>query len=151
MAIFISHNEAETIQLGINWGKEASPGMVFGLIGELGSGKTQLVKGLAKGLGISQAITSPTFSIVNEFKSSKLRFVHIDLYRLDGAEDIQKIGLEEFLNKNSIVAIEWAEKWFGLLDKNSRPAILSGLKYRQTMISAVDEFVRKIEYEDFGY
>ncbi|MGB9602400.1 MAG: tRNA (adenosine(37)-N6)-threonylcarbamoyltransferase complex ATPase subunit type 1 TsaE [Verrucomicrobiia bacterium] len=152
MAIFISHSEEETIQLGIQWAKETSKGTIFGLIGELGSGKTQLVKGLAKGLGINQTITSPTFAIVNEYKILNGIFVHIDLYRLEGINDIYKTGITEYLNKNNIVAIEWAEKLFGVTSKNSDlPAILTGLKYRQTIITAVNNFHRKIEYEDFGY
>ena len=148
MAIFISHNVEQTIQLGIDWAKEAKGGMIFGLIGELGCGKTQIVKGLAKGLGINQQITSPTFAIVNEYKTDNLWFVHIDLYRLSCVEDIHNIGLDEFLNDKAIVAIEWAEKWFGLLDKNFQSP--NGLKYRQTILTTINESERKIEYEDFG-
>lgn len=151
MAIFTSHNEQETIGLGMQWAKEARCGMVFGLIGELGSGKTQLAKGIAKGLGINQAITSPTFVIINEYKTSCCLFVHIDLYRLDGIDDFHKIGLTEYLTKKRIVAIEWAEKIFGVLNKHSNfPDILNGLRYRQAIISSVDTSIRKIEYEDFG-
>ncbi len=148
MAIFISHNVEQTIQLGIDWAKEAKAGTVFAFIGELGCGKTQIVKGLAKGLGINQQITSPTFAIVNEYKTDGLWFVHIDLYRLDGVNDIHNIGLDEFLNERAIVAIEWAEKWFGILDKKSQ--LPNGLKYRQAILTAINESERKIEYEDFG-
>ena len=150
MAIFISNSEAETFQLGFEWGKKAVPGMIFGFCGELGAGKTQLVKGIARGIGIEQVITSPTFAIVNEYTLPHAKFAHIDLYRLNGTEDILRIGLDEYLNGQYVVAIEWAEKWFGILDKNSPPPFPKPLSYRQVLITSLAENIRKIEYEDFN-
>lgn len=149
MAIFISNSESETFNLGFEWGKQAIPGMIFGFSGELGAGKTQLVKGIARGVGIEQVITSPTFAIVNEYTLSRAKFAHIDLYRLNGAEDIARIGLDEYLNGEYIVAIEWADKWFGILNKNSPSPFPKALIYRQVLITSLSETVRKIEYEDF--
>ncbi|MCX7871839.1 MAG: tRNA (adenosine(37)-N6)-threonylcarbamoyltransferase complex ATPase subunit type 1 TsaE [Verrucomicrobiae bacterium] len=150
MDIFISNSELETSQLGFNWGRRAFPGLIFGFIGELGAGKTHLVKGIAKGIGIEQVITSPTFAIVNEYGNSNVKFAHIDLYRLNSVEDISKIGLDEYLNGRYIVAIEWAEKWFGILKKDEPLPFSKPLVYRQVTITAINESARKIEYEDFN-
>lgn len=150
MAIFISNSEIESFNLGVDWGKRAFPGLIFGFSGELGAGKTQIVKGIAKGLGIEQVITSPTFAIVNEYNLNRVKFAHIDLYRLNGTEDISRIGLDEFLNGRYVVAIEWAEKWFGILEKNSPPPLPGPLVYRQVLITSINETIRKIEYEDFS-
>lgn len=149
MAIFISNSESETFNLGFEWGKHAVPGMIFGFSGELGAGKTQLVKGIARGIGIEQVITSPTFAIINEYTLPRAKFAHIDLYRLNGADDIARIGLDEYLNGEYIVAIEWADKWFGILNKNSPFPFPKSLIYRQVLITSLSETVRKIEYEDF--
>jgi tRNA threonylcarbamoyladenosine biosynthesis protein TsaE len=109
---FVTTSDQETIRLGRRLGSVLSKGDVVGLSGELGSGKTWFTKGLALGLGISSdmVITSPSFTLVNEYEG-KCPFFHMDLYRLDDPTDIQSIGLEEYLNDESIVAIEWADRW----------------------------------------
>lgn len=150
MGIFISHSERETIELGRSWACELPAGSVIGLIGDLGAGKTQLVKGIAKGLGITTHISSPSFTIVNEYYESGRRLVHIDLYRLETLEQISALGLEEYPGKNNLVVIEWAEKWFGVLNHSNKVSSSFPFKYRQAIITALDEKTRKIEYEDFG-
>src|SRR6476659_5233597 len=99
MATHISHSAAETEALGETWGREATPGLVIGLSGDLGTGKTQLTKGIARGLGITDKILSPTFALVNEYRSGRLPMFHLDLYRLDKREQIVGAGLEEYLTK----------------------------------------------------
>ena len=97
MATFISHSPVETEALGEAWGRAAQAGWVIGLSGELGAGKTQLVKGLARGLGITARVHSPTFTLVNEYDGGRLRLFHLDLYRLETREEMRSAGLEEFL------------------------------------------------------
>src|SRR5437868_15312958 len=112
MATFISHSPDETAALGEQWGRAAAPGWILGLTGDLGAGKTQLVKGLARGLGISAPIQSPTFALVNEYKEGRLPLAHLDLYRLDTPEQIHGAGLDEyFVKPTGVVVVEWCERW----------------------------------------
>ena len=113
MATFISHSPAETTALGEQWGRAAESGLVIGLCGDLGAGKTQLVKGLALGLGIAARVHSPTFALVNIYNGGRLPLFHVDLYRLDTREQILVAGLEDYLNLEGVTVIEWAERWFG--------------------------------------
>ena len=95
-----------------------SPGAVIALSGTLGSGKTQLAKGIASGLGITENLTSPTYTIVNEYRlaeNSEVTFYHIDVYRLENEKDFEDIGGEEILNSNGICVIEWSERITKLL------------------------------------
>ena len=113
MATFISHSPAETESLGETWGRSAAGGLVIGLSGDLGTGKTQLVKGLARGLGFTGRVSSPTFALVNIYEGGRLPLFHLDLYRLDTADQIIPAGLEEYLQPCGVTVIEWAERWFG--------------------------------------
>lgn len=117
---FVTLSDQETIRLGRRLGKVLSKGDVVGLTGKLGSGKTWFTKGLALGLGISSnsLITSPSFILVNEYEG-EYPFYHMDLYRLDSLSDVQSIGLEEYLNEESIVAIEWADRWPEILPEGT--------------------------------
>ena len=113
MATYISHNPGDTMALGEQWGRAAASGLVIGLSGDLGAGKTQLVKGLARGLGITARVHSPTFTLVNTYAGGRLTLFHLDLYRLEMPEQIAAAGLEEYLKPAGITVIEWAERWFG--------------------------------------
>lgn len=114
MATTISHGPADTIALGRAWGSVASAGTVFALSGDLGTGKTQLVKGLAAGLGCPEAVSSPTFVLVHEYGGSRLLLFHLDLYRLETPGDIAAAGLEDYLIEPAgVTVVEWAERWFG--------------------------------------
>src|SRR5213593_724751 len=113
MVTCISHSPANTEALGETWGREAPAGLVIGLCGDLGAGKTQLVKGLARGLGITARVHSPTFALVNLYSGGRLTLVHLDLYRLQTREEIITAGLEEYLTPPGVAVIEWAERWFG--------------------------------------
>lgn len=99
--------EEETIELAENLESEKFPNMVICLEGELGSGKTVFAKGFARALGIDEAITSPTFNIIKEYKTGELPLYHMDVYRLNG--DVSEIGIEDYFVKKGIVIIEWAE------------------------------------------
>src|SRR2546421_6132598 len=112
MGTCISHSPAETEALGETWGHAARPGLIIGLSGDLGAGKTQWVKGLARGLGITARVHSPTFSLVNIYAGGRLPLYHLDLYRLENHEQILAAGLEEYLRTDGVTVIEWAEKWF---------------------------------------
>src|SRR5579871_3125812 len=111
MATFESHSAAETESLGEQWGREANRGLVIALSGDLGAGKTQLVKGIARGLGITTRVHSPTFTLVNIYAGGRLTLYHLDLYRLETPEQILSAGLEEYLSPDGVAVIEWAERW----------------------------------------
>lgn len=103
---FTSHSEEETLELAQNFESEKFPNMIICLNGELGSGKTLFVKGLAQALGINESITSPTFTIVKEYLNGEMPLYHFDVYRLDGNTD--GVGVEEYFDKKGMVVIEWA-------------------------------------------
>lgn len=87
-----------------------APGMVVALHGDLGAGKTTFMQGVAAALGISRPVTSPTFTLSNEYETPAFKLVHMDLYRLGGADDLQAIGYHEHLEKGAVVAVEWPER-----------------------------------------
>ncbi len=151
MATFISHSPAETQTLGESWGRGVERGLVIALSGDLGAGKTELVKGIARGVGIVARVHSPTFTLVNEYGGGRLRLFHLDLYRLETPGQIVAAGLEEFLQPDGVTVIEWAERWFG---KHStfniqHPTSNFGI-VRQVNIEILGESERKIVYDDSG-
>lgn len=89
----------------------AQPGWVLGLIGELGTGKTQFVKGFAHGLGVREAVLSPTFALLHIYRSGRFPLYHIDFYRLESSEHISGAGLEEYLSPDGVTIIEWWDRW----------------------------------------
>ena len=142
MATFISHSPAETESLGESFGRAAKHGLVIALSGELGAGKTQFVKGFARGLGITARAHSPTFTLVNEYGGGRLRLFHLDLYRLETRGQIVSAGLEEFLQPDGVTVIEWAER---IADCRLQVA-----DWRQVQIEIIGETERRIIYDDFG-
>jgi tRNA threonylcarbamoyladenosine biosynthesis protein TsaE len=149
MVTFISHSPEETTALGEQWGRDARRGWVIGLTGDLGSGKTQLVKGLARGLGIAARIQSPTFALVNEYREGRLPLAHLDLYRLDTPEQIIGAGLEEyFINPIGVTVIEWCERW----PEFNRPSTIRNRQspLRLVRLKQTGETERRITHEDFG-
>lgn len=109
----------ETYRLGKLVGEDLQQGDVVALFGDLGSGKTVFAQGIAEGLGVplDYAITSPTFTIINEYPGRNLIFYHVDLYRVANNVDKEELGFEEYLFSNGVVAIEWAEKMVKYFDK----------------------------------
>jgi tRNA threonylcarbamoyladenosine biosynthesis protein TsaE len=138
----ISHGPAETEALGRQFGRAAGSGLVIALRGELGAGKTQFVKGLARGLGITSRVHSPTFTLVNEYGGGRFRLFHIDLYRLETREQIFSAGIEEFLRPAGVSVIEWAERI------DDWRFLIGDLKTVQ--IEIVSDLERKIIYDDIG-
>jgi len=106
---FISHSPAETQRIGTALGKIAKPGMLLAYRGDLGAGKTAFTRGLAAGLGCSEPVTSPTYTIVNEYLSGRLPLFHFDMYRLRSADDLFDIGWEDYLERGGVCAVEWSE------------------------------------------
>jgi tRNA threonylcarbamoyladenosine biosynthesis protein TsaE len=148
MAAFISHSPAETGSLGERWGRAAQRGLVIGLSGDLGAGKTRLVKGIARGLGITARVHSPTFTLVNEYGGGRLRLFHLDLYRLETRGQMVSAGLEEFLQPDGVTVIEWAEKMVNAewrMKNEEKPRRMIFVK-----IEILGESERKIIYDDFG-
>lgn len=145
MATRISHNPAETEALGEELGRRASSGLVIGLSGDLGAGKTQFVRGLARGLGSTARVHSPTFTLVNEYGGGRLKLFHLDLYRLETTEQLRSAGIEEFLTPAGVAVIEWVERLdLGMMEL--RP----GKKWTRVNIEILNEAERKISYDDFG-
>jgi len=107
----VSNSPGETLEVGRIVGEHLTGGQVVALTGELGSGKTCLTQGIARGLGISkkQYVTSPTFTLINEYPGM-IPLYHMDLYRLSGPGDLEDMGYEEYFYGNGVVVIEWAEK-----------------------------------------
>ena len=150
MATFISHSAAETESLGAAWAQEARRGWVIGLSGDLGAGKTQLVKGLACGLGVTERVHSPTFALVNEYLNGRLPLFHLDLYRLETPEQIHSAGLEDFLQPDGVTVVEWVERWAETISNLKSQISNSGIRYREVRIESLNETERRITYEDFG-
>ncbi|MBN2097746.1 MAG: tRNA (adenosine(37)-N6)-threonylcarbamoyltransferase complex ATPase subunit type 1 TsaE [Candidatus Omnitrophica bacterium] len=107
----VTDSEQQTIKLGERLGRYLQAGDVLGLIGELGSGKTTLVRGIARGLGLKEEhqVASPSFVLIREYPA-RLPLYHFDLYRLDKIKDIEQLGLQEYLFNEGVCVIEWAEK-----------------------------------------
>jgi tRNA threonylcarbamoyladenosine biosynthesis protein TsaE len=159
MATYISHSPAETAALGETWGREAERGLIIGLCGDLGAGKTQFVKGLARGLGIAERVRSPTFALVNIYDGGRLPLFHLDLYRLETREQIIAAGLEEYLRPDGVTVVEWAERWLdvdGPRTTDYGPRTTDhGLRtvprrVRRVQIDVLSETERRISYEDSG-
>lgn len=150
MATFTSHSPAETKALGEAWGRAAEGGLVIALTGDLGAGKTQLVKGLARGLGSVARVHSPTFTLVNEYLDGRLPLYHLDLYRLETPKQIVSAGLEEFLRSDGVTVIEWAERWFAEV-QSPKSEVRSGTgKLRRVVLEVLGETERRITYDDPG-
>lgn len=111
---FSTHSENETVSVGEALAKELHPGDVVALYGGLGAGKTQFVRGLARGLGLKGRVSSPTFTIVNEYLGETPLF-HFDMYRLGGEDELFEIGWEDYLSRGGICAVEWSENAGGAL------------------------------------
>ena len=108
MQIFETNSEFETEQAGEHFAANLPDGSVVAMYGELGSGKTAFVRGMARGMGISMRVSSPTFTIVNEYRGDR-ELIHFDMYRLNSGDELFDIGWEDYLNRGSVCAVEWSE------------------------------------------
>jgi tRNA threonylcarbamoyladenosine biosynthesis protein TsaE len=145
MATFISHSPAATEALGEKFGRAAERGLVLALSGDLGAGKTQFVRGLARGLGVAGRVHSPTFTLVNEYGGGRLKLFHLDLYRLETPEQILTAGIEDYLSPDGVAVVEWAERLQAESGKRKVENKMVGVK-----IEIVSETERKIIYDDLG-
>ena len=106
---FITNSPGETEKVGAALGKILSAGTVIAYRGDLGAGKTAFTRGLARGLGCADPVTSPTYTIVNEYLSGRMPLFHFDMYRLRSADDLWDIGWEDYLDRGGVCAVEWSE------------------------------------------
>lgn len=108
MQIYETHSEAETEQVGAEFAAALPDGVVVAFYGELGSGKTAFVRGMARGMGLRCRVSSPTFTIVNEYTGDRELF-HFDMYRLSSADELFDIGWEDYISRGAVCAVEWSE------------------------------------------
>lgn len=142
MVTLISKSPEETFRIAADFAREARPGLVLGLVGDLGAGKTQYVKGFAAGLGITERVHSPTFTLVNEYRSGRIPCFHLDLYRLESTEQILGAGLEPYFRpEGAVTLIEWFDRARELLPPSAQSLIV-------TLSAGVDENERVISYDD---
>ncbi len=129
----------ETFELGRSLGEQAKPGDIYTLNGDLGVGKTVFSQGLAKGLGIAEPISSPTFTIVQVYEEGRLPFYHFDVYRIGDAEEMEEIGYQDYFYGNGVCLIEWADLIREILPEKVIPVLLEkdlkkGFDYRKITV-----------------
>ena len=106
---FITHSPEETEKIGEALAQSLQPGTILAYRGDLGAGKTAFTRGLARGLGCKETVTSPTYTIVNEYLGGRLPLFHFDMYRLASSDDLWDIGWEDYLDRGGVCAVEWSE------------------------------------------
>lgn len=117
--MFITNSAEETAASGAECARRAQAGDVFALCGDLGSGKTQFVKGFVAAIGSESEVTSPTFTLIHEYEGGRLPVYHFDWYRLDSADEAARLGLDEYLFGDGVCLIEWADRFRELLPANT--------------------------------
>ena len=133
------HSESEMIELGKIIGSEAKPGDVFGLIGDLGAGKTHFTKGFVLGNDCDKPVTSPTFSLIHEYEDGSSYIYHFDLYRLENTSELLEIGWEDYLDMDGICIVEWADKFPELMPENIKWLKIKLLDDEKRLITEVIE------------
>ncbi len=146
----ISHSPAETEAIGETWGRIAQRGLVIALSGDLGAGKTQLVRGVARGLECSARVHSPTFTLVNIYEGGRLPLFHLDLYRLESLDAVHRAGMDEYLQPDGVAVIEWAERLDAPGTSPTQHATRNTSPTRFVKIEVLDDTKRRITYEDSG-
>ena len=136
-----THQPTETRQWGERLGRALRPGDVVALIGDLGTGKTTLTQGIAQGLGIdASSVTSPSFVLMKEYRAGRIPLYHIDVYRLDGVPEMQRMGYEDYLTPQSVAVIEWAQKLGSILPS----------EHLAVELEHADESVRRVTIRAVG-
>lgn len=130
------------LELGEALGRAARPGDVLALVGDLGAGKTVLVQGLARGLGVPRSVpvTSPTFTLVNEYRGGRVRLYHVDLYRLEEERELEDVGLDDLYRQEAVVAVEWFDRF----------PVVAPREYLEVRITIVGERERRVEIVPHG-
>ena len=118
--MFISDSPERTAEAGAQCARNALHGDVFGLTGDLGAGKTQFVKGFVAGMGANTEVTSPTFTLIHEYGGGRVPVYHFDFYRLESADEVTRLGLDEYLFGDGVCIIEWADRFKELLPSGTR-------------------------------
>ena len=118
--LFTTAGDAEMIGAGRDFARTLEPGDVVALCGRLGAGKTHFAKGIVAGLGSGDEVTSPTFALVNEYRSGPVAVLHLDFYRLDSPDEVVRIGWDDYLDEGGIVLVEWADRFPELLPEETR-------------------------------
>ena len=137
-----TYSAKETYKLGERLGKEAAPGRVFSLIGDLGVGKTVFTQGFASGLGISEPVNSPTFTILQVYDEGRMPFYHFDVYRIADVEEMDEIGYEDYFYGEGVCLIEWANLIDEIMPENYTKITIEkdlekGFDYRKITIKEV--------------
>ena len=136
---YTTAGEEQTEALGVRLGQLIQPGAVIAYTGDLGAGKTAFTRGLARGLGIPDRVTSPTFTIVNEYEGGRLPLFHFDMYRLGSSDELFDIGWEDYLARGGVCAVEWSENVDDALDEDAiRVDIRRGAQDDQRVISVTN-------------
>ena len=138
-----SYSAQETTELGKKLGQQAKPGEVYTLVGDLGVGKTVLTQGIAEGLGISEAICSPTFTIVQVYEEGRMPFYHFDVYRIGDIEEMDEIGYEDYFYGEGLTMIEWANLIEEILPAKRKEITIEkdlekGFDFRKITITEID-------------
>lgn len=138
---FDSHCSGETIKLGQKLGAAAAPGSVWSMVGDVGVGKTVFSQGFAEGLGLTEPITSPTFTLIQEYEEGRIPFYHFDVYRIGCIDELDELGFDEYIDGTGVCLIEWAD-----LIRERMPAVIGeiriekdyakGEEYRKITLSA---------------
>ena len=124
---FLTHSREETEALGARLARALAGGRVVAFTGDLGAGKTAFVSGMARELGVEERVTSPTFTIVNEYEGGRLPLFHFDMYRLGSADELFHIGWEDYLARGGVCAVEWSENVAGAIEPDAvRVSIVRG-------------------------
>ena len=142
--VVVTRSAEETFSLGINIGRKAKAGQVITLVGDLGVGKTVFTKGLARGLGITEPVSSPTFTIVQEYREGRLPLYHFDVYRIGDLEEMEEIGYEDYFYGDGVCLIEWANLIQELIPREAVSVVIEkdlekGLDYRRIIIEGMGE------------
>ena len=141
--IIETKNPEETFALGRKTGEQARAGQVYTLVGDLGVGKTVFTQGVARGLGITEPISSPTFTIIQEYEEGRLPFYHFDVYRIGDIEEMEEIGYDDYFFGEGICLIEWAELIEEILPENRisitiEKDLSKGFDYRRITIAGLE-------------
>lgn len=143
-----TNSDRETFALGEKLGKAAQPGQIYTLVGDLGVGKTVFTQGMAWGLGITEPISSPTFTIIQEYQEGRLPFYHFDVYRIGDIEEMEEIGYDDYFFGHGVCMIEWANLIEELLPDRVigvriEKDLEKGFDYRRITITGLEERVEK--------
>lgn len=143
-----TNSPEETFALGQKLGKQAKAGQIYTLNGDLGVGKTVFTQGIARGLGITEAVSSPTFTIVQVYEEGRLPFYHFDVYRIGDIEEMEEIGYDDYFFGNGVCMIEWSELIEELIPENSIHVTIEkdlekGFDYRRITITGLEGWENK--------